>query len=67
MSYALQTIAKIAAHKAAGYEIIEGNAPFLNKSAKWARHECVRLAQTNSRRHGRSVSTVWAVKPRTQA
>ena len=61
--YAAKTIAKIADHEARGYTIIYGNAPYLNRSAKWSGHECVRLAQTNSRSHGRSISTVWAVRP----
>ena len=44
------------------YSIICGNAPYLNKTKKWANYECVRIAQTNSRRHGYSISTVWAVR-----
>lgn len=62
--YAKSTLEKIDHYESEGYTIICGNNPFLDKARKWAGHECVRLAQTNSRRHGRCVSTVWAVKPR---
>jgi len=45
-----------------GYKIIDGNNPFLNKHKKYAGFECIRIAQTNSRRHGKSINTVWAVR-----
>lgn len=64
MAYAKSTLEKIARYEAEGYTVICGNNPFLNKTRKWAGHECIRLAQTNSRYHGRCISTVWAVKPR---
>jgi hypothetical protein len=47
-----------------GFEIIIGNNPYLDKAAKWASHDVRRLAQTNSRHHGRPVRTVWAVRPK---
>lgn len=61
MAYSAATKAKIEAHKSAGYNIIEGNSPFLNKAKKYQGREVVRLCQTNGG-NGRSVRTVWAVK-----
>lgn len=62
MAYSKITLTKIAAHEADGYEIIYGNNPFLHLAMKWSGHECVRLALTNSRTHGKCISTVWAVR-----
>ena len=62
MTYSKNTIAKMTDYQSRGYSIICGNAPYLNKTKKWANYECVRIAQTNSRRHGYSISTVWAVR-----
>ncbi len=45
-----------------GFKIIEGNNPFLSKHKKYADFECIRIAQTNSRKHGKSINTVWAIK-----
>lgn len=53
---------KIIEAENAGYQIIYGNNPFLNKHKKWAKYKCIRLVQTNSRAHGRPIYTVWAVK-----
>ena len=34
----------------------------MNKAKKWAGFDTVRVAQTNSRFHGKSIQTLWAVK-----
>lgn len=60
--YSNATKAKIEQYRAAGYEIVEGNNPFFNKAKKRAGLECVRICQTNSKRHGKSMWTVWGVK-----
>ncbi len=49
-------------YEAAGYTVLDGNDWRLSQRKKWANFECVKLAQTNSRRHGKCVSTVWAVR-----
>ena len=61
MKFAKRTLDKMAAYEAAGYTILVGNDPTKRAGGKW--EEVVRLAQTNSRRHGWSVRTVYAVKP----
>ena len=59
MRYATTTLAKIASARAAGAEIVENaNWRFTGRGAGYARIE--KLAQTNSRRHGRPVRIVWA-------
>ena len=45
-----------------GYEIIIGNNPLLPYAKKWSGYECVRLCGTNSRYHGWSIRTVFAVR-----
>ena len=62
MKFAKSTLEKMTAFRNNGFDIIIGNAPFLNKSKKWSNHECVRLARTNSRKTGYSKRTVWAVR-----
>lgn len=62
MKYAAQTIRRMKEHEVLGYEIIEGNNPDLPYAKKWKGHECVRLARTNSKRHGWCIRTVWAVR-----
>ena len=62
MKYAAQTIRRMKEHEAQGFAIIEGNNPDLPYAKKWKGHECVRLARTNSKRHGWCIRTVWAVR-----
>jgi hypothetical protein len=57
-----KTIEKIKKYKDLGYEIIIGNNPKLPQSKKYNNCECIRLCLTNSRYHGWSIRTVWAVK-----
>lgn len=45
-----------------GFSFIPGNNPFMKLAKKWENYELVRVAQTNSRTHGRCVQTLWAVK-----
>lgn len=58
------TQVKMARAEADGFEIRVGNDPHLGHRRKWADHECLKIAQTNGRRHGYSVRTVWAVRSR---
>ena len=44
-----------------GYFFISGNNPRLGDTKKWAAYYPVRVAQTNSRIHGKSIQTLWAV------
>lgn len=55
------TAAKIKKHVSAGDDIYIGNNPFMDKAKKWEWFHLTRLAQTNSRYHGRSIRTIWAV------
>jgi len=57
-----RTKALIKEYGAGGYEIVIGNDWQLSRRPKWAGYECVRLCQTNSKRHGRCIYTVWAVR-----
>ena len=63
MRHQKSTIARIEKYASQGYQIIEGNNWRLNRAKKYAKHHCIRLAQTNSRLHGKSINTVWAVRP----
>lgn len=49
---------------AQGYTIIEGNNPYLPRRKKYAGYDIVRIAQTNSRYHGKSINTVFAIRVR---
>ncbi|GIV82183.1 MAG: hypothetical protein KatS3mg051_1537 [Anaerolineae bacterium] len=62
--YARKTVRLAEELAATGYTIIVGNDPFLAARPKWAEYDCIRIAQTNSRLHGYSIRTVWAVKPK---
>lgn len=62
MKFAKQTERLIEQYAKDGYEIHVGNNPRMDQAPKWQGHHLVRLAQTNSRYHGRSVRTVWAAK-----
>jgi hypothetical protein len=58
------TIRLIAEHEALGFEIVIGNDYRLPTRPKWRNYEVRRLCGTNSRRHGRCIRTVFAVKLR---
>ena len=62
MKFAKQTIEKMRAAEEAGFQIIIGNNPFLDKRKKYAGFECIRLAQTNDRQSGFCKRTVWAIR-----
>jgi UDP-N-acetylmuramyl pentapeptide synthase len=47
---------------AEGYQILVGNNPRMDKAKKWANVDLIRVSQVNSRTHGKSVRTIWAVK-----
>ena len=62
MGFSKKTKRLIEEYESMGYEIIIGNNPRLPEAKKWADYECVRLCLTNSKHHGYSVHTVWAVR-----
>jgi len=62
MRFAKETLEKITAYEALGYEVIVGNDWRLGQRPKYRDFDCVKLAQTNHRQHGKSVRTVWAIK-----
>lgn len=62
MGFSKKTKSLIEEYESMGYEIIIGNNPRLPEAKKWADYECVRLCLTNSKYHGYSVHTVWAVR-----
>jgi len=62
MGMSKKTLSLIEEYESMGYEIIIGNNPRLPDSKKWSEYECVRLCLTNSRYHGWSIRTVWAVR-----
>ena len=62
MGFSKKTKSRIDMYSSMGYEIIIGNNPRLPEAKKWSDYECVRLCQTNSKHHGYSVHTVWAVR-----
>jgi hypothetical protein len=64
MNLSKKTKARIKAYEDLGYEIIIGNNPLLASRKKWQGHHCVRICKTNSKAHGWSLYTVWAVKRR---
>lgn len=45
-----------------GFRFIPGNNPRLGNTNKWRYNSPIRIAQTNSRYHGMSVQTLWAVR-----
>jgi hypothetical protein len=45
-----------------GYRFIPGNNPRMDTAKKWAGFDLVRVAQTNHRKHGKCIQTLWAVK-----
>ena len=45
-----------------GFRFVPGNNPNLGYTAKWREYYPIRVAQTNSRVHGYSIQTLWAVR-----
>ena len=62
MSYSKNTIRKMESYRKKGFEIIEGNNPMMHLRTKWSGFELVNLCQTNSKTHGYSLYTVWAIR-----
>ena len=62
MEFAKKTIQKMDNYIQQGFEIIVGNNPRMNNFKKWAHHDLILLARTNSRTHGYCIRTVWAIK-----
>jgi hypothetical protein len=62
MRFAKQTLDLVEKYEGLGYEIHVGNNPRMDLTKKWADHDLVRIARTNSRYHGNCVRTVWATK-----
>jgi hypothetical protein len=57
-----KTIKKMDFYEKLGFGFIAGNNYRLSRAKKWEKYNCVRIAQTNSRHHGKSIATMWAVK-----
>ena len=62
MQFAKKTIQKMDEYVERGFGIIIGNNPFMDSFKKWANHDLILLARTNSRTHGYCIRTVWAIK-----
>ena len=62
MGMSKKTLSLIDSYSSMGYEIIIGNNPRLPDAKKWSGYECVSLCRTNSRYHGWSIRTVFAVR-----
>ena len=56
------TIDHIAAYLDEGWTVLIGNYPFLGSAAKYRGKQVRQLTYTNSRYHGKSVRTVWAIR-----
>jgi len=56
------TIQKIKSHIEKGFKILLGNDFRLANRPKWSGSQTIKLADTNSKNHGRCIRTVWAVK-----
>ena len=67
MRFAKETLEKMETYEALGYEVIVGNDWRLGQRPKYRDFDCVKLAQTNHRQHGKSVRTVWAIKLKPEA
>ncbi len=64
MKFAKKTIQKMDECVEQGFKIIVGNNPYMDSFKKWANHDLILLARTNSRTHGYCIRTVWAIKIR---
>jgi hypothetical protein len=62
-----QTARRIEIFRANGWEIHDGNDYRLPDRPLYAGRDVVRLCQTNHRRHGKCVRTVFAVRQRAEA
>lgn len=58
------TAVAIEKHVNLGYTIYIGNNPQMDRVDKWQEHDLVRLSLINDRRHGKSIRTIWAAKPK---
>jgi len=47
-----------------GYMFVVGNNPMLDQTKRWSQFELIRVARTNSKKHGYSTKTIWAVRPK---
>lgn len=59
--YSRGTVLKMAKANKAGYSIVAGNSP-KKSSTKYGAKDFVKIAQVNSRKHGKSIRTVYGVK-----
>ncbi|MFA6235077.1 MAG: hypothetical protein WC824_12965 [Bacteroidota bacterium] len=66
MKFAKTTIEKMDKARAEGFTVIVGNDWRLKRRPKYQSFEVRKIAQTNDRHHGRSVRTVWAIRPKTE-
>jgi hypothetical protein len=64
MRFASTTTEKMRAAEADGFTVIVGNDWRLPTRPKYRDCEVRKIAQTNSRRHGKPIRTVWAVRPK---
>ena len=62
MKFTKKTIKKMDECIQQGFEIVVGNNPYMDSFKKWANHNLILLARTNSRTHGYCIRTVWAIK-----
>tara|TARA_R100000687_G_C6324860_1_gene106760 strand:+ start:318 stop:512 length:195 start_codon:yes stop_codon:yes gene_type:complete len=62
MKFTKKTIKKMDECIQKGFEIVVGNNPYMDSFKKWANHNLILLARTNSRTHGYCIRTVWAIK-----
>ena len=62
MAYSKNTIKKIEKYQNEGFKIIHGNNPKMDKTLKWSDYNLIKICQTNSKFHGWSLYTVWALK-----
>ena len=57
-----QTIERMDTLESRGYRFVAGNNWRLGKNKKWENYICIKVAQTNSKSHGKCIATMWAVK-----
>lgn len=59
--YSRSTVTKMAKANKQGYKIVAGNSP-KKSSTKYRSKDYVKIAQVNSRKHGKSIRTVYGIK-----
>jgi len=62
MKFARATTEKINQFRRDGWSIVIGNDWQKDRRPKWKNHELVRIAQTNSKKHGKPLRVVWAMR-----